>query len=276
MRNSIFILLVLLSITACKKDDPTPQDNTPTGPSLPEEFIAIAGLFDGNGIGAAVNLTEDIVLLFNVDGDKYAWLEDDEIKATYNVSDPDGHFGESMIQSIGAIGYLNGSTVFLFDLTGMTYTSATFDPGDADEGWINDELFTFATSTFSLTQWGVDNSCPFTSIGAIWNYSNPGFSCFGATENTTLTWMVDGLGTNYVLYSYPSSGTFVEEEELENWTAINNCNGPDGLIPFDAIGAACRLVRTNKIQELFFSEDGLQFSFYNVSEGEFSEVYDLY
>ncbi len=273
MRNSILILLFLFALSACKKDNPAPE--TPTGSTIPTEFAAIAGLFDGNGIGAAVNLTEDIAIFFNVDGDKYAWLEDDEIKVVNDLIDPDGHFGDLPLASVGAATVLNGTALYLFDLEGMTYTAITFDADDADEGWVNDHLFPFSGTTFPLTMWGPDN-CPYTSIAAMWNGSDPGTSCFGASEDVITTWMVSGPGADVVRYNAPGGGLFLDEDELENWTATNNCNGPDGLIPFESIGAACRLVRPNMIQELFFSLDGMQFSYYNVSEGEFSEVYDLY
>jgi hypothetical protein len=73
-----------------------------------------------------------------------------------------------------------------------------------------------------------------------------------------------------------TSGEFQNEEDIDEWTAENNCGGPDGLLPIENIGAICRYVKPNMIQEIFFNEEGTQFCFYTVSEGIFSEIYDLY
>ncbi|MFK7756668.1 MAG: hypothetical protein AB8B53_07030 [Flavobacteriales bacterium] len=286
---SIFIVLSLF-IFSCKKEqaadnitneyytvvecDTTHTDSIITSIQLPEEFQAWAGIFDGDGVGAAINLTEDILVLFNLDGTKFAWFEDQEIMATYNLSD-NNHFLENCpFSAISAAMVLNTDRFYIFNEDGSEYTAASFNVEDVEGSYNDDDFMTFTENVFALEFWG-DDSIPFSNIGAMWNYSAPNNSCFDATEDWNYYWMVNGSGTEVIQYFSPY-GTFNEPIEIENWTAENNCNGQDGLIPFTTVGAACRYKKPNTIQEIFFNQDGTQFSYHNVSEGVFSEVYNLY
>lgn len=279
MKKSILFAGLVFLAMSCKKEEPTPVP-TPEPDvqvnDLPTEFQYIKQIFNGEGVGAAVNLTEDIVLIFNQAGDKYVWVEDDEIQATYSLTDATGHLEDCPLNSIGSAAVVSGAQprVYFFDTAGMNYCSATFSVADADEGWNYNSLFTFGSSVLPLTGWGPDN-CPFTNIRAMWRYSNPGTTCYGASEADQIAWMVNETGDEIIKYTNTNGGSFDAPIELENWTATNNCNGPDGLIPLETLGAVYRIVRPNKIQEVMFNLTGDQFCFYNVSEGVFSQVYDV-
>lgn len=279
MKNHIYILLAMFVLISCSKDE-TPNENgnnDPSGPTLPTEFQDFAGIFDGEGVGAAINLTEDIVILFSTEGDRYAWFEEGEVHAVRSFSDQESHFDDDFrIDQVGAATLVNNSTAYFFDTLGSHYSTATFDPADADEGWNNSNLFSFSSNLHDLTEWGPDNTCPFAAVGAAWPWTDPNEDCFDASIDDEWIHMVNKAGDEYVYYYSPDGGSFDPAEELENWTATNNCNGPDGLIPFEKVGAAFRYIRPNMIQEIFFNEDGTQFCYYAVSEGEFSEVYNLY
>lgn len=276
MKNSIYLLLLVLALSACTKDDPVIQETVPSGPELPPEFAAFANIFDGNGVGAAINLTEDIVILFNQNGNRYAWFEEGEVHAVRDFSDPLSHFDDDFqFNAVGAATLLNNTTAYFFSVEGDQYTTASFNAADADEGWNNSNLLTFSSTVHDLTEWGPDNTCPFQAIGAAWPWTDPNTDCFDATLDDDWIHMVNKFGDEYVYYESPNGGSFEAAEELENWTATNNCNGPDGLIPFDTIGAVFRYISPNKIEEIIFSEDGSQFCFYAVSEGVFSEVYNI-
>ena len=110
----------------------------------------------------------------------------------------------------------------------------------------------------------------------MWNLSNPGEGCFDAFLEYDVLLMADSNGDELQPYSienfFFSDGPF----PTEIWTAENNCGGPDGIMPFEAIGAATQYVLPNKIMNIFFNQDGTQMVFYTLSEGEFSEIYDLY
>jgi hypothetical protein len=275
MKNSIFYLFTILLLFSCKKDDPVPLDNTPAGQTLPTQFSSWAGLFDGNGVGAAVNLTEDIVLLFNIDGDRYAWFEEGAIQVERDMDAPDSHFADLPLDMIGAAVVLNNGQLYVFNGTGDMYTNINFSVGDVDEAWDDPTIFSYA-SVHPLYIWGVDNSCPFDAITAAWSYSDPGTTCFDATSEQLNIWMISETGDEYTRWAFPNGGTFLETDELENWIAENNCGGPDGLLPFEFITAACRFISPNQIQEIFFGPDGKQFCYYSVSEGVFSDIYNLY
>ncbi len=239
---------------------------------LPAEFQEWANIFEGEGVGAAVNLYEDILILFNSDGDRFAWFEDQEIKAVYDLSTNNHVLENCPFSSVSAAVLLNGNDLYVFDADDNEYCAANnFIPENTPGSWDDDDFLDFQ-NPYETWLWGNDYSFPFNTAEAAWNYSNDGGSCFDATEDTQYTWISSG---NEVA-KYDTWGSFEDEFDIENWTAENNCGGPDGLIPFENIGAACRYTKPNMIQEIFFSEDGTQFCYYNVSEGIFSEIYDLY
>jgi len=261
---------------SCAKEDAAPdtmEDPVPIDPVIPEEFQAFSGIFDGEGIGCAVNLTKDVLLIFNKSGNKYAWFEEQEIKVIQDVTDNDGPFQDCPFNNIGAIGHWVDSRIYFFDDEGENYSYFDFDPEDVEGSWNDNSLFVFASNSWETYQWGPDNTCPFAKIGAMWAYSSPGTNCFDAAEYEGAIWMANEDGDEIVYYT---NNTFQDEKDIDEWTAENNCGGPDGLIPFTNIGAVCRYVKANMIQELFFTEDGTQFCYYTVSEGVFSEIYDLY
>ena len=88
-------------------------------------------------------------------------------------------------------------------------------------------------------------------------------------------WMVNGGGDQIIRWSPESFEWESSAFHIEAFTVVNHCDGPDGLLPFERIGAICRIVRPNMIQKLYFSEDGMSFAYQSVSEGIFSEVYEL-
>lgn len=273
MKNSILLLAFVFLLNSCAKDDTTsPSGGGSSAPSLPEEFQDFANIFDGEGVGAAINLTEDILLLFNKSGTRYAWFEEQEVKNVLSVNGSDTHFQDCTINDIGSGMHWTNTRVYLFNEDGERYTYFDFDPSDIEGGSSNFNIFTFSTGYHETHQWGPDNTSPFNEIGCMWPYTSPGSGCFDAYEETAKAWMVNRYGDEIVYYD----GYFGAEMDLEDWTAENNCGGQDGLVPFDRIGAVCRYVKANAIQEIFFNEEGTKFCFHSVSEGIFSEIYDLY
>ncbi len=289
MKNLITLLILSTLLFACKKEKPADnitneyytvvECDTTTHDSLetillPTEFQDWANIFDGEGVGAAINLTEDILVLFNLEGTKFAWFEDQQIMAEYDLSQ-NNHFLENCpFSTITAGMVINQNRFYIINEDGDEYTSGTFDVANASGSFDDDDFLNFSGSTNNLSEWG-DDSIPFSGIEAMWNFSYPNSSCFDAMADYDYYWMIDANGDEIVSYFSPY-GSFEPSYEISNWTAENNCNGQDGLIPFDAVGAACRYVKPNTIQEIFFSLDGTQFCYHNVSEGVFSEVYNLY
>lgn len=275
MQRISFFFLILLVLASCKKDEtPASDNNTPTTPALPEAYAALEGLFEGEGIGAAVNLTQDVVILFNMDGDRYVWLEDGEIQAEFNITDEGNLFEDCLFDHIGAATVTNNARVYVYDEDGEHYTYANFDPDEAPGAWNDESLLSWSEDSWNVELWGTDYTNPFNSIGCMWNFSNYGSGCFDAYEDSYTTWMVKGNGKEIV--QYYNNGAFAEPMDIEYFTAENNCGGPDGLLPFERIGAAFRIVYPNMIQDVIFNFEGTHFCYYSVSEGVVSEPYSIY
>ena len=275
MKQFMLILALVLSLAACKKEETTTTpDTSDPGPAWSEKYTALAGIFEGEGIGAACNVSDDVVVFFNVEGTRFAWLEDAEIQWVGSVNDATSPFEDCPISNVGAAVITNSNRFYVYDLDGENYVGSTIS-NDLTEGWMNPDLISWYSSTSQTYQWGDDGTNPFGTIGAMWRFSNTGSDCFDASESSQFTWMLNGNGTKVSRYD-GSNGEFDEELPLSNWTAENNCGGPDGLLPFESVGAACRIVYPNMIQDVFFNSEGTQFCYYSVSEGVLSEVFDLY
>ncbi len=288
MKKLSLILLVSIVLFSCKKETPrttikneyytivecdsTHQDSI-VPDSIPAEFQELVGIFDGDGVGAAINIYEDIIILFNLTGDKFAWFEDQQVQAVYDLSSNNHVLEGCPFDAVSAGAVIRENRFYIFNEDGDEYVEASFQPEETPESWDDDDFLQF-DGTWQIEDWGY-GALPFNSVECMWNFSFPNESCFDASEETNNTWIVDGSGDMVGRY-YEPSFNFNNEQPIAHWTAENNCNGQDGILPFESIGAACRYVKPNTIQEIFFSLDGTQFTYYNVSEGIFSEVYDLY
>ena len=293
MKKLILLLAVIsLAYHSCKKDpdqqitneyytvvqcDTTHTDSTNADSTtifLPTEFMEWANIFEGEGIGAAVNLSEDILILFNLEGDRFAWFEDQEIKAVYDLNENNHVLEGYPFSHVRAALLMDGDDLYLFDEDGQSFAIAyNFNPNQTAGSWDDDDFLSFDEDTYTIQDgWIFGYDFPFNQIEAAWNYSNDNGSCFDALADAFYSWLSNG----YEIGRYETGNSSDANYDLENWTAENNCGGPDGLIPFESLGAACRYMKPNSIQEIFFNEDGTQFCYYNVSEGVFSEVYNLY
>jgi len=273
MKNSIYLLLVLLSLSACKKDElENPMTLTS---SFPSEFNVLKGLFNGDGVGAICNLDDDVLIVFDQRGEHYAWIEDNEVKAEYDIDESDSHFQSSQLSSVGAIMRWSYGRVYFFDEQGENYSLFDYDADDVKGSWNDEDFFSFASWSRETFEWGDNGQNPFDRIGAMWPNTIIGDQCqesqlsFGQNS-----WMVNEDGDE-VCY-YDSSGSFEDKDDTEDLEMINNCGGDNGSMPFERIAAACRYELPTTTLEVFFSDDGTQFSYYTVGEGVFSPIYDLY
>ncbi|WP_306642927.1 hypothetical protein [Sanyastnella coralliicola] len=277
MKKFFIYSLLALGLFACKKEEVQPEtNNAPAGSSLPEEYQAFAGIFDGEGVGAAFNLTEDILVLINTDGDRYAWFEDREIKFVNDTDASDSPFYNCYFHLIGAGTKSTSERLYLYDDDGAFYTTGTFNPEDVSGSWDNPDLFEWWDSQNATNYWGPDNTIVFNSITAMITVSDPGSDCYDAEETYEYMWMADANGDELVKWGISDFYWPNEQVDVEDFTAENNCGGPDGIMPFESIGACCRYILPNQIQDIFFSEDGTEFCYYIVSVGEFSPIYKLY
>ena len=286
LSNLTFLSILLLC--SCSKEEPMGSESMEeTKTEIPAPFTALAGLFDGNGIGAAVDLDEEVMLFFNMDGDKYAWYEDEEIKATFELDDPLGPLAHIPLGSVGAAGRISygneTATIYFVTVAGDTYCAGRIDNTDNDRGmtgkmkgeYENADLVEFSGIIHELRIWGPDDECPFSSIGAFHSFS-VGNECSDYSLLLDNVLMFNGEGDEYVPYFSPDGGTFFDTLKFEDLVAENECGGPDGEMPVESIAAAgTYLTRTNNY-DLFFSQDGKSLFFYKTSEGIIDQVYPLY
>lgn len=279
MKKAILFLFLCGTLAACKKEkeEETPVSNPQPAQTIPSEFAEFAGVFDGEGVGSAVNLKDDIILLFNQDGDRYAWFEDQEIKVIRDLDDNDSPFATCPLETVGAACLVSEDRMYIFNEEGELYIYGDFNYNEIEGEYDDENFFTWASSEPSEAwQWGPDNTNPFTRISAMWIQSEMNGDCFDATPSFPGMIMADGNGDELVYYSLENYSFSDNPYEIDQFTAENNCGGLDGLMPFESIGAACRHVEPNQIREIFFNEEGTQFCYFTVSEGIFSEIYELY
>lgn len=266
-------MLISIILISCNKDnDDGPNNNSNS--NIPAEFRAFEDLFNGNGIGAAVNLRDDVILLFNMDGDQYAWFEDNEIKAAFSLSENESAFNSSSLKTVGAAGLTSENRLVIFDAAGENFTFADFNTNNISESWDDEDFFSWNSESNPIADWG-DGNYALDGLSALWNLSNTGDTCMAATVDIDIINMVDGDGDT--MQPFSADGNFFSNGPFptEIFSARNNCGGENGLMPFERIGAACSYVEGDEIRDIVFNADGNQFTFYTVSEGEFSEIYEL-
>jgi len=274
MKNAIYLALIGVILISCNQDDDD-GPNSSSNSNIPTEFRAFENIFNGNGIGAAVNLRDDVILLFNQNGDQYAWFEDNEIKAVYELNANESAFRTSALVSVGAAGLTSESQLVIFDTAGENFTFADFDANNVSGSWDETDLFSWTSESNAIAEWG-DGSFALEGLSALWNLSDPGDTCMDATREIDIINMVDGDGDT--MQPFSTDGNFFSNGPFPTdlFTAQNNCGGEDGAMPFERIGAVCSYIKADMIKDIIFSSDGKQFTFYTVSEGEFSEIFDLY
>ncbi|HPR01551.1 MAG TPA: hypothetical protein PK066_18540, partial [Saprospiraceae bacterium] len=114
------IMTSLISLS-CSKD---PLDAVRD--KIPGAFQYLAGIFDGEGVGAVLDLRRATVL-FNPAGDQYAWVENGEIKVIRRIDDSLSPFRKTILGSIGPSFLSIPKTAYFFDRSGSRYTTATYD-----------------------------------------------------------------------------------------------------------------------------------------------------
>lgn len=281
MRKLILVFAFAMALVGCKKEETTETTGTtPTGaPStvnLPTEFESLEGIFDENGIGAAVNLSKEVILFINQDGDQYAWYEGGEIKVVLDLDDANSIFRDSPLETVGAACMTSTSRIYIYNEEGENYTFANLQESDIEGEWDNEDLFEWSTGSSETWQWGPDNTIPFNRVSAMWTSTEMNGDCFDAEINYDDMWMADGNGDEIVMWGISDFDWQGDPVDTDEFVVENNCNGMDGILPFDKISAVCRIEKPNLIQEMYFNEDGTKFTIQTVSEGIFTEIYSLY
>lgn len=273
MKNLIFAFLAILIFSACSKDDDT-STNSNNNQNIPMEFAAFEGVFSGQGIGAAANIADDIILLFSSDGLSYAWYEDNEIKKTERIDKEDGLFDGLKLGAVGgAIDYEEERLIF-FNKQGSIYQWSHIDPDAVVGSYDIDTLINFEQATFGLYEWGEDNSCPFDELGAIMGFSKFPEGCDEVGDDDDFLWMINDEGASLTMYN-KENREFTEAVELEQWRSTNVCGGSPVVFPLQSIGAACIYEDDTQSLQLYFSNSGKQFTIFNPATGSYSDIFNI-
>lgn len=275
MKKLLLLSLLSFFLNGCSKEA-TPGTTNMEINNLPTEFKALFNVFDGQGIGAAVNLNDDIMLFFSSDGQQYAWFEDQEIKKVASINKEDGLFDGLAFSTIGsAIDFEEEKLVF-FNKVGATYQWVGLDPDMVKGGSNNNTLFSFANNTYSLWEWGEDYGCPFDKIGSMLGFSKEPLGCTEIGDDDDFMWMVNDDGDELSLYT-KSSAVFNDPIEIEEWRYESVCGGAPSVFPINSIGAVCVYEPDGEdYKELFFNEDGDEMVVLNGTKGTFSEVFKIF
>lgn len=277
MRNVFILFALIFGLTACTKEDnstlPPPPPPEEEENNLPSEFAALYDIFDGEGIGAATNLNDDIILFISSEGTEYALFEDNEIKRTGNVNETGGLFDGLNFSAISSMIDIEEERIAIFNKDGNSYQWALLDP-EMVAGNSSSNIFTFE-ETYGLWQWGVDYSCPFTKITAAFGFSKEAEGCATTEDDDKYLWMVDEDGDAVTRYVKENSN-FDPSIELDQWRSNSICGGSPAIFPLSGIGAACVYDPDGGIyQELFFDPNGDKMTILTPSQGEYSEVFEL-
>lgn len=247
---------------------------TPTEP-IPAPFNALTGIFGGQGVGASVNIGDEIILFFSSNGKEYAWFEDTELKFTRKVKANNSHFSGLLFNDVGAVIDFEEEQLFFFNESGSEYQEASINPLNVQGNSADLTLFNFAPVSLELDQWGTPDACPFDEIGCAFGFSKEPLGCAMVGDDDDFLWMVSEDGDQLSRY-VKATKSFDPVYDLAFWRSENVCGGSPLIFPLNSIGASCIYEpEMEDLRELYFSEDGKSFAFLNTTKGEYSEVYSL-
>jgi len=210
----------------------------------PVTFQSWVDLFE-DGVGAATNVRDDIVILFNGAGTEYAWFHDRQIKGeTYSIADNTAPLGVVPFDAVGSAVLFEDGSIYLMNKQGTKYAPYKFTSG-AVSGDPQNEPFGQYNSTFDINQWGSNNH-PFAVEGmgaAVKRIKIP--SGVGASM-----YLFNNDGDKYVGYQ---DGTFGPVIDFADW-------GPaDQHEEFTVVGAATRIQLGSTEHNIFFNKEGTEF-----------------
>ncbi len=269
MKNLFYVFIAAILMTACSKDE-----GGQSASNLPAEFQSLNGIFNGQGIGAATNIGDDIILFFSLDGQSYAWYEENEIKRTARLDEEDGLFDGYALGTVGAAIDFEEEQLVFFNKSGGVYQWADIDPDAVVGASLNDSLIEFSDVTWGLSEWGIDDSCPFDDIGAMMGFSKFPEGCNIVEDDDLYLWMISDDGDALTRYVKEDTD-FDDDVDLELWRSENLCGGSPVVFPMQSIGAACIYEDDIQSVQLFFSNSGKQMTIFNPSTGMYSEVFNI-
>ena len=212
---------------------------------LPDYAKGWFGIFDGEGISAAVvtQYNGDDVLLFNKAGTEYAEIRGGEIVDVNTLGAGDnGRLAGCPIDTVGAAHGLTGQ-IRIYSKDGMQYTVQ--EPGSPD--W-------WAVRTVSQMAGGTH---PFkdpsgggpAGVGAVLQGPNTGGSQQSIHFNMVGNRWTRAIGSGF-----------------QQFNTLNEWGGSGYDLPFAKVGAAVRIFRNGRREEVLFNGEGTHFVIYTGSD----------
>jgi thiol-activated cytolysin len=227
----------------------------------PVTFQSWVDLFE-DGIGAAANVRDDIVILFNGAGTEYAWFHDRQIKGEkYSVADADGPLGDIPFDAIGSAVLFEEGNVYLMNKEGTKYAPYKFVSGTVS-GDPPIKPFGTYSSVNDINNWGTNDDHPFAIDGM-----GAAVKRINTTQDASM-YLFNNEGDEYVAYE---NGQFSSITNFANW-------GPsDQHEEFTVVGAATRIKLGSTEHNIFFNKDGTEFIIFdfqgNGDAKQFSQPY---
>ena len=208
----------------------------------PEGLKSLVDLFsddaDGGGIGAMAHVADSNLLVFNKQGDRYAWYNGNsgDVKAIFSIDDPDSPLGVVPLDDIGAAVQLNDFRIYLFDKRGLNASLLAYNKTDAANR-TNGDAPTTPIGTYRIDSADQDEIFLVNALfGDSGNFqlANRGFEA-GARVGVRTLALFGKPGDDYALYVTSGNGTWENPKASTTWF---NDNANERGTLFDKVGAA--------------------------------------
>lgn len=229
----------------------------------PVTFQPWVDLFE-DGVGAATNVRDDIVILFNGAGTEYAWFHDRQIKGeTYSIADTTAPLGVVPFDAVGSALLFDDGKIYLMNKEGTKYAPYAFSPGTVS-GEPQNSPFGNYSATFDINEWGNNDNHPFAVEGM--GAATKRINIPSGVDNSM--YLFNNNGDKYVGYQ---DGTFGSVTDFANW-------GPaDQHEEFTVVGVATCIQLGATEHNIFFNKEGDEFVIFdfqgNGGAKQFSQPY---
>lgn len=243
----------------------------------PGSYLDLVDLFE-DGIGAAAQIEGPNAVLYNKAGTQYAWYNFNlgEVLGIFDIKDPDGPLGASAHDAIGAAVNIADEIIHTYDASGLfaevfSYKDCACDGDNIPAGGsigtynqVKDENDDLVNELIPVNILFGENQFPYAGVG----FSAASRYYKQSSSGYNLAHFFGNPGDTYAAYYDNDGGIWGTPIDANAWT-------DDSQTHFERIGAACRIqLGTNNIRQLFFNEEGTEFTIFNPSppgsENQFS------
>jgi thiol-activated cytolysin len=226
----------------------------------PASFSSLVDLFkdDGNGggIGAATQVSQSNIVLYNKAGTKYAWYNGNsgEVLGIFDITDENGPMGGCKLEQIGAALRFSDKRIYLFDSTGLKCQILDYNPDPFNGNSLPpNAIGTYRDNIYFVNEiFGDSENFQFIGqgfAGAVRYWKDYSISFF----TYPIMHFFRNPGDKYADYRPIGNGVWQDPLDVNEW-------GSKGIV-FEKIGAACRLefASASNTLQLFFNSAGDEF-----------------